>query len=83
MFDQATVEQLADALARRLKAEKPKQPERWPELMSIKTAAQYLDRSEASIRHLLDAKMLPICKIDGRVQIRRVDLDRLIERKTA
>lgn len=83
MFDQATLDQIADALARRLKAEKAKQPERWPELMSVDTAARYIDRSVSAVRHMIDTKMLPTCQIDRRVQIRRVDIDRLIERKTA
>jgi hypothetical protein len=83
MFDQATVEQIAEALARRLKAAQPKPAERWPELMSIETAAQYIDRSVSAIRHMIDAKLLPTCQIDRRVQIRRLDIDRLIEKKTA
>ena len=83
MFDQATLDQIAEALERRLKADKPKTIERWPELMSIETASRYMDRSVSAVRHMIDAKLIPTCQIDRRVQLRRVDIDRLIEKKTA
>lgn len=35
------------------------------------------------IRHLLEARLLPSCRIDRRVQIRRIDIDRLMERHTS
>jgi hypothetical protein len=80
VFDEAFIEQLAAAVAAKL----PKPPSgRWPELMSIKDAAEYMGRSEGGIRHLIEAGLLPVCKIDARVQIRRVDMDRVIERHTS
>jgi hypothetical protein len=45
--------------------------------MSIETAAEYMAREPGGVRHLLEAKLLPSCRIDRRVQIRRVDIDRL------
>lgn len=57
--------------------------QRWPELMSIEIAAEYMGREPGGVRHLLDAKLLPSCRIDRRVQIRRVDIDRLMERHTS
>jgi hypothetical protein len=80
MFDQVFIEQLAKALAALI----PRPASgRWPELMSIKVAAEYMGRPEGGIRHLIEGKMLPVCRIDRRVQIRRVDIDRLIERHTS
>jgi len=32
---------------------------RWPELMGITTLAEYLDMSEASVRKLIDERLLP------------------------
>jgi hypothetical protein len=50
--------------------------------MNIKDAAEYMGRSEGGISHLVGAGLLPVCKMDARVQIRRVDMDRVIEQHT-
>jgi Helix-turn-helix domain len=79
VFDQAFIEQLAAAGAAKL----PRPASgRWPALMNIKDAAEYMGRSEGGIRHLVEAGLLPVCKMDARVQIRRVDMDRVIEQHT-
>lgn len=61
----------------------------WPELMSLETAAEYIDRlkkdgtgSVEAIRLLIRKKLIPTTKIDDRVQVRKADIDKLIERKT-
>ncbi len=82
MFEQQFVDQIARAVALELRKMKTNQPERWPEVMSIETAAKYLDRTPEGIRHLIDAREVPTFRIDRRVQLRRVDLDRLVERHT-
>lgn len=51
--------------------------------MTIEIAAEYMGREPGGVRHLLEAKLLPSCRIDRRVQIRRVDIDRLMERHTS
>jgi hypothetical protein len=80
MFDQTFIDQIAKAIVAKL----PKTSgNRWPELMSIEDAAEYMGRPEGGIRHLIEAKILPVCKIDRRTQIRRVDMDRVIERHTS
>ena len=80
VFDETFIKQLAVALSVELAQKAKASPPHWPELMNIETAALYLDRSPDAIRHLIEAKLLPACRIDRRVQIRRVDLDRLMER---
>lgn len=80
LFDLEFINEIASAVAARL----PKAPsQRWPELMSIETAAEYMGREPGGVRHLLEAKLLPCCRIDRRVQIRRADIDRLMERHTS
>lgn len=80
MFDREFINEIATAVAARL----PKAPsKRWPELMSIEIAAEYMGREPGGIRHLLETKLLPSCRIDRRVQIRRIDIDRLVERHTS
>jgi hypothetical protein len=82
IFDETFIKQLALALSAELAQKAKSSPRHWPELMNIETAALYLDRSPDAIRHLIEAKLLPSCRLDRRVQIRRVDLDRLMERHT-
>jgi excisionase family DNA binding protein len=82
MFERQFVDALAEQIAAKLRPTAAKS-ERWPELMSIETAAKYLDRSEHSIRCLIESKTLPACRIDRRVQVRRIDLDRVMERSTS
>lgn len=75
----ALADRVADAVAERLKFRR----QEWPELMSKETAAEYIDRTVPAIDGLIKKRVIPVCNIDGRTQIRRKDLDRLIERKTA
>jgi len=70
---------LAEALTERLKTRR----QEWPELMSKETAADYIDRTTPAIDALIKKRVIPVCNIDGRTQIRRKDLDRLIEKRTA
>ena len=72
-------DRVADAVAERLRSRR----QEWPELMSKDTAAEYIDRTVPAVDALIKKKLIPVCNIDGRTQIRRKDLDRLIERKTA
>jgi hypothetical protein len=51
--------------------------------MNINSAAAYMDRTPGAIRSLIQSKVLPTCKIDDRVQVRKVDMDRVIERHTS
>jgi excisionase family DNA binding protein len=55
----------------------------WPELMTIETAAAYMDRTVPSVRLLMKEKVLASCKLDRHVRLRRADFDRLIERHTS
>jgi hypothetical protein len=82
VFDESFIKQLAVALSVEMAQKVKPLARQWPELMSIETAALYMDRTPDGIRHLIEAKLLPTCRIDRRVQVRRVDLDRLMERNT-
>lgn len=82
IFDETFIKQLAVALSVELTLKAKSAPRQWPELMNLETAALYMDRSPDAIRHLIEDKLLPVCRIDRRVQVRRVDLYRLMERHT-
>ena len=49
-------------------------------LLSVPEAADYLGRTVWAVRGLIDNGKLPAVRLDRRVQIDRLDLDRLIER---
>jgi excisionase family DNA binding protein len=51
-----------------------------PRLYSVAQAAVYLNRSEASVRHLISTGVLPAVRLDGRVFVDVNDLDRAIEK---
>ena len=69
---------LADAIAERVAARiLAAQPEQ--RLMNIKTAAEYIGRSPAALRHLIAKRVLPSVRRDNRVYCDRKDLDSWIE----
>ncbi len=47
-------------------------------LLTVERAAEYLGRSAHSVRHLCGTGKLPVVRIDGRVFLDRLDLDRVI-----
>ncbi len=71
---------LADAIAERvyerLEARKQRAEKR---LFTVAEAAQYIGRSEKSVRHLIAAGNLVATRRDNRVMLDRQNLDRWIE----
>jgi len=51
-----------------------------PVLLTVKQAALYLGRSEASIQHLIFNRELPVVRVGRRVHLHRKDLDNWIEK---
>ena len=54
-----------------------------PRLMDIAQAATYLGRTVSGIQHMLKRRTLPATRIDGKVQIDRLELDKLIADRTS
>ena len=50
-----------------------------PRLLDVNQAAQYLNRSPHSVRHLIAAGKIPAVKLDQRVYVDIQDLNRAIE----
>jgi hypothetical protein len=72
------LEIFADLVAERLRPQFQLAPGVRPRLLSVEDAAVYLGRSVHSVRHLIAAKKLPVVKMDQRLFIDLVDLDRII-----
>lgn len=50
-----------------------------PRLLSVEEAAAYLGRTPGALRQMIHRGGVPTVKIDRRVQLDRLDLDKLIE----
>ncbi len=79
-----TTDLLADAIADRVIAriretQPTSQSKRAPRLLDVKSAAEYLSRTPKAVRRLIDSGKLPVVRMDSRIYLDSVDLDRVIE----
>ena len=81
LLDDKELEQFADRVAEKLNLRKP--PSLVPRLMDIAATAVYMGRSVSGVTHLVKKGLLPITKLDGKIQIDRIALDRLIVESTS
>jgi excisionase family DNA binding protein len=51
-------------------------------LMAIPEAAEYLGRTQDAVRKLITRGVLPVTKLDGKRQVDRAALDKLISEST-
>jgi excisionase family DNA binding protein len=76
----ALIDAIAERVAERLRAGSSSESGTVrPRLLSVAQAAQYLGRSRESVEHLIAAGKIPTVRIDRRVFLDLIDLDRLIE----
>lgn len=75
---QQIVEQLADAIAARLGAVAGSSKR----LMTIPDAAEYLGRSRRAVEAMIVRGTIPVTKLDGRAQVDRLALDKIIRDRT-
>lgn len=79
-MDDSIEQRIAERVVSLLKQEKFKiEAKRWPEIMSVETAAEYMDRTVSAVRNLVQSGAIPPSKVDSRLQLRRVDIDRWAE----
>ena len=81
LLDEKELEQMANLLAEKLNLRRP--PAVVPRLMDIAATAVYMGRSVSGVTHLVKKGLLPITKLDGKIQIDRIALDRLIVESTS
>jgi excisionase family DNA binding protein len=81
MMENTIEQRIAERVVTLLQEHKFKiEAKRWPEIMGVETAAQYMDRTVSAVRNLVQDGVLPATKGDGRLQIRRIDIDRWAEK---
>lgn len=73
-------ESLAEAIAKRLRADQQQVPRVDMRLFGINEAAIYMGRTPSAIRQLINDGKIKVTRIDSRVQIDRTDLDELIDK---
>jgi excisionase family DNA binding protein len=79
MFEQKFVEQLADAVAERI-ARAPSTASK--RLFTMGEAAEYIGRSPKAVERLIQRGAIPVTKIDGKRQVDREALDKIISDRT-
>ena len=52
-------------------------------MFTLAEAAHYLGRTTRAVEHLIDRGAIQVTKLDGKRQIDKAELDKLIERKEA
>lgn len=77
-----TVQLPVDSLHRR-PVQSETVPTNSPYLLSVRTASQYLGRTEKAVRHLYERRILTPLRIDGRVFLDRREIDALFEKARA
>ena len=78
MFEESFLAQIADAVAAKVVTQLAGQGGATKRLFTLSEAALYLGRTQKAIEHLIDRGRIPVTKLDGKRQIDRTTLDKLI-----
>jgi len=79
MFEHQFIEQLADAIADRISRTTIQRSKR---LFTLVEAAEYIGRSPKAVERLIQRGAIPVTKIDGKRQVDRSALDKIISDRT-
>jgi excisionase family DNA binding protein len=79
MFEEQFITRLADAVAERMSGTSPVITKR---LFTLEEAAEYIGRSPKAVERLIQRGAVPVTKIDGKRQVDRTALDKIIADRT-
>jgi excisionase family DNA binding protein len=82
MFTEQFVSELASAVAKQVLAKMTEEGTVPKRLFTVQEAAVYIGRSPKAVDHLIARGAIQVTRLDGRRQIDRVALDKLIEENT-
>lgn len=73
--------QLRLAISHQIKAatKPPSSRDDGARLLTVKQAAQYINRTESAMRQILAKRIIPVIRFDRLIRIDRADLDRFID----
>jgi excisionase family DNA binding protein len=77
MFDELFIEKLASAVAKQITVQTA--PKR---LFTLAEAGEYMGRSARAIEMMVARGTIPVTKLDGKRQVDRIALDKLISDRT-
>jgi excisionase family DNA binding protein len=80
MFDQKFVESLALGIYTQIRRQLSETTVR--RLLDLEAAAEYLGRSPEAVKKLISRGRIPVTRLDGKIQIDRYALDKLISEST-
>ena len=78
MFTEQFVSELASAVAKQVLAKMAEEGTVPKRLFTVQEAAVYIGRSQKAVDHLIARGAIQVTRLDGRRQIDRVALDKLI-----
>jgi excisionase family DNA binding protein len=79
LADDHFIKRLADALVSRVLSERAPTTKR---LFTLAEAAEYIGRSPKAVEHLIHRGAIPVTKLDGKRQVDRETLDKIIAEHT-
>jgi excisionase family DNA binding protein len=82
MFSEQFCTELASEIAKQVLAHMADQVLATKRLFTLAEAAEYLGRSEKGVRHMIERGTIPATRLDGKIQIDRTVLDKLIADNT-
>jgi excisionase family DNA binding protein len=78
IFDQVFIDSMAEAVAKKL----PNRAAETKRLFTLEEAAQYIGRTQKAVERLIERGVIPVTKLDGKRQVDRAVLDKLISDRT-
>ena len=82
MFSTEFTSSLADAIAAKVIEQMSEQGVVPKRLLTLDEAAKYLGRTQKAVEHLIARGTLPVTRLDGKRQVDREELDKLISSRT-
>jgi len=79
MFDTETINQIADALTVRMTEALAPASRRW---LTVDGAAEQLGRTRRAVEHLIARGVIPVTRLDGKIQLDRLALDKVMESRS-
>ena len=79
IFEQQFIDKIADAVADRISRSTSSPTKR---LFTLAEAAEYVGRSPKAVERLIQRGAIPVTKIDGKRQVDRAVLDKIISDRT-
>jgi excisionase family DNA binding protein len=79
MFDTETINQIAEAIICKMTEAQAPARKRW---LTVDGAAEHLGRTRRAVEHLIARGVIPVTRLDGKIQLDRLALDKIMESRS-